>query len=768
MSSTTPDAKKTVFHHDSDAKIDPDVNETDKIKYVNMSFEDKINELSKELLKVICDTSLDRKEKLEDLNFMIDVLREARHKINVDDERISQNNGRNARYIDNVEVYRNRRSNNTEQLPKPKGMKNDIILSKKDEFGQFYTFRTVDDDEVKYYYDNPNVQFERSLHKLKDIPLWCKAFSNYLEVWNFDNITKMDNPEKIDKAQKFIIKKIIKGSISGDFELRNLDDKDGVELFFMITNTLKKKYTRSTKDRMWREIVIDEFCSDTTEMYNKLFYMCQLEIWSCGGADDIPMTDSKLKRKLKECLTKEMAMELMSGEMEGDFDKTLKELTTEEYVEAIEQTVLKVTGKYCENHNILELEKRPCLNCSSLFHQAKNCHLGYSNHINTNNSTFNHKNTNGGRESREPLADQLLSMKINGTLLSMNKEKMRGPNVQHTTEQQLRTTPNNRTALENHKKPNSSPPKKNISILEIHLRLNHFPVKDIIESIKMNNFNDVSVVSDTKTIMEMRCESCMAGHITNTTRYSHYSGSMNYYSARREPGSSWSLDVVGPVPDVKERYMLLMVDSVSRFMIVTTHATKHQNEIGLQLERNIKWIERQFDTLVRELFMDRGKEFDNQTVEDMATREGIKIIYTTTEDHQTNVRREQGIRTIVGEARTLLLQARLPPRFWTYAVRSTVNVRNSLFNKTVGESPLMNISAHKVNIYLRSFLPFGASVMIKDRTVGTINEPRKRAITLSKDPQGFGFHFYIPKDRKVISTSDYVSPHYTVDQDFRL
>lgn len=47
---------------------------------------------------------------------------------------------------------------------------------------------------------------------------------------------------------------------------------------------------------------------------------------------------------------------------------------------------------------------------------------------------------------------------------------------------------------------------------------------------------------------------------------------MNYYSALREPGSTWSLDVFGPVPHFKEKYMLLMVDSVSRFMIVTTHS----------------------------------------------------------------------------------------------------------------------------------------------------------------------------------------------------
>ena len=308
--------------------------------------------------------------------------------------------------------------------------------------------------------------------------------------------------------------------------------------------------------------------------------------------------------------------------------------------------------------------------------------------------------------------------------------------------------------------PNPLNRKHNVSLIEAHLRLNHFPAKGIIKSIKMNNFDDVSAITDTKLSMKLWCEICASGRIH---RHFHYTGSMNHYSSQKLPGSSWSLDVFGPVPHVKERYMLIMIDSVSRFMIVTTHSKKTQNEIGTQIEKNIKWIEKQFDTQVKELLMDRGKEFDNQIVESMASREGISIIYTSTEDHAANSRSERGIRTIIEDTRTLLLQSRLPLRFWTYAARAAANVRNCLYNKNVGESPLLNLSNHKTKINLRSFLPFGAPAMIKDHTIHKTRAPGKKAITLAKDPKGYGYHFYIPKDRKIISTTNYVLPDYTID-----
>lgn len=51
--------------------------------------------------------------------------------------------------------------------------------------------------------------------------------------------------------------------------------------------------------------------------------------------------------------------------------------------------------------------------------------------------------------------------------------------------------------------PNPLTSKNNISSLEAHLRLNHSPAKSIMESIKINIFDDVSAISDTETSTKM-------------------------------------------------------------------------------------------------------------------------------------------------------------------------------------------------------------------------------------------------------------------------
>lgn len=60
---------------------------------------------------------------------------------------------------------------------------------------------------------------------------------------------------------------------------------------------------------------------------------------------------------------------------------------------------------------------------------------------------------------------------------------------------------------------------------------------------------------------------CASGRIN---RHFHYTGSRNYYSQQQLSGESWSLDIFGLVPQVKECYLMIMIDSVLSFMIAMT------------------------------------------------------------------------------------------------------------------------------------------------------------------------------------------------------
>lgn len=145
-----------------------------------------------------------------------------------------------------------------------------------------------------------------------------------------------------------------------------------------------------------------------------------------------------------------------------------------------------------------------------------------------------------------------------------------------------------------------------ISTIEAHLRLNHLPLEVIKKSITNEIFADVSKLIKSKN--GHWCEICTAGKIT---RHFHYTGSMNHYSKQKLPGSSWSVDTFGPVAHAKDKYMVLMIDSVSKYMIVSFHSTKKMSVVGQQIEYNINWAEKQFQIHVKELIMDKGTEYNN-------------------------------------------------------------------------------------------------------------------------------------------------------------
>ena len=133
---------------------------------------------------------------------------------------------------------------------------------------------------------------------------------------------------------------------------------------------------------------------------------------------------------------------------------------------------------------------------------------------------------------------------------------------------------------------------------------------------------------------------------------------MNAYTEIIQPGTSWSLDIFGPVGDLPsdaDRYMLVMVDSVSRYLMVSTHKNKDEKTIVTQIQRNISYVERQFGRTARVVVADQGTEFNNSLLKNYCMDNGIETISPSAKDHSANARAEGSINTMIADARTLLL-----------------------------------------------------------------------------------------------------------------
>ncbi|GMM59159.1 hypothetical protein DAKH74_057760 [Maudiozyma humilis] len=139
-------------------------------------------------------------------------------------------------------------------------------------------------------------------------------------------------------------------------------------------------------------------------------------------------------------------------------------------------------------------------------------------------------------------------------------------------------------------------------------------------------------------------------------------GSMNHYYQDREPGSSWSLDVFGPLNISYARsdeYFLIMVDNVSRFMFCNTFREKESVPVVDAIMKNVHLVEKQYNRKVKELVMDRGSEFTNDYLKEFTDEMGITRRFSSTQDHAANGRADKTIQTLTQDVKTLLVQSRL-------------------------------------------------------------------------------------------------------------
>ena len=303
-----------------------------------------------------------------------------------------------------------------------------------------------------------------------------------------------------------------------------------------------------------------------------------------------------------------------------------------------------------------------------------------------------------------------------------------------------------------------------MALYEAHRRLNHLNKQAIIDTVNNNIFRDVQIISDQSNQKNFWCEVCSSG---KATRHPHYQGSMNAYAERLRPGVSWSVDTFGPInrlPVGVDRYMLLMVDNASRYLIVSTHTTKNEDTISAQMKENIRFIETQFEVKVKEIISDQGTEFDNKSIRTLYKEFGIRPIFTATQDHAANARAERNIRTIKNDIVTLLTQSGLGLKYWTYAAMAAADIRNKTYNKQIKTAPLLKLSPDPMIINLKSFVPFGAKVMVWQPTETKLTPPGLRGTVLCRDPNSTGYFVLIHKGKKIVSTTNFQVPKVLYDE----
>ena len=198
---------------------------------------------------------------------------------------------------------------------------------------------------------------------------------------------------------------------------------------------------------------------------------------------------------------------------------------------------------------------------------------------------------------------------------------------------------------------------KKLSAYDFHSKLSHLHIKTINQGIRFGVYDDVKSVPITDT--NFSCNTC---ELAKAKRHAHHKDSMNAYYSAAEPGSAWSMDLRGPIGKNRrntDNYMLLIVDNVFRYMMVSTHPNKDEKNIKQQIENNINIIEKQFNRKVQQIISDHGSEFNNSTLKSYFDAKGIVHILTDVGDHASNSRAERYIGVMNCDLR-VLMNSRVP------------------------------------------------------------------------------------------------------------
>lgn len=149
-------------------------------------------------------------------------------------------------------------------------------------------------------------------------------------------------------------------------------------------------------------------------------------------------------------------------------------------------------------------------------------------------------------------------------------------------------------------------------------------------------------------------------------------------TARSKAFVSWNLcnsDISGKIRISNQSgysYFLTFIDDFLRF--TTVYLIKEKSEIVKFFKEFKEMMENKFERKIAALRSDNGTEYRNLQMVHFCKENGIRMEFTVPHSPQQNGVAERLNRTIDDMAKSLLIGARLPTRFWPEAIQAAVHI----------------------------------------------------------------------------------------------
>ena len=245
------------------------------------------------------------------------------------------------------------------------------------------------------------------------------------------------------------------------------------------------------------------------------------------------------------------------------------------------------------------------------------------------------------------------------------------------------------------------------------------------------------------------CETCVAGKLHRT----HFETSS---TKTREPLELVHSDVCGKMR-VKSlggaEYFLTFIDDHTRYIWMYPLKTKDQ-----VFARFMDWkamVEKSTGKKLKTLRTDNGGEYTSNQFEDYMRSEGIRHECTIPKNPEQNGVAERLNRTLVESARSMLLDANLPQKFWAEAVSTAAYLRNRCPTHAVeGMTPYEAMTGKKPKVDKLRVFGSDAYALIPEDERGKFDAKAKKCILLGYGEKTKGYRLFDPSRGKVIHSRD--------------
>ena len=213
-----------------------------------------------------------------------------------------------------------------------------------------------------------------------------------------------------------------------------------------------------------------------------------------------------------------------------------------------------------------------------------------------------------------------------------------------------------------------------------HQRYGHINMNDL----KLMREKDIVNGLNDNLVRELECSTCIKGKQIKSS-YKKNEDKTNKYK-NIKIGELIVSDVCGPfqVSSINNyKYFVSFIDVKSNYTSI--YLMKSKTEVLDCIKKFISFINNQTGNKVKIFRSDNGTEYVNANAEKYFENKGIIHQLTNPYTPEQNGKAERMNRTLVEMARCLLIQGKLPMKFWEFAITTSTYLRNLCVSSTTNK-----------------------------------------------------------------------------------